>query len=158
MNNIKLLDSLSHYYFQFGIFTTEGQQKVDINVLNTDNTTSKISMKIADVMYFTEYGTITIPGQYILDKSLLYINRLLTEQLSKLVDKILTGNSNQTDIENTLRIIALNTENYIRNYMRYVVKNNNKLGFIINKDVDSNKYIYDLTKLSKYLKCTLMRK
>lgn len=158
MTDIQLLDSLSQYYFKFGIFTSEGQKTVDVDILNTDDTTTKVSMKIADIMFFTENGTISIPGQYILDKSLLYINRLLTEELSPLVDKILTGNSSEGEIENTLRRIALNVENYIRNYMQSVIQNNNRLGSIINEGADSNKYIYNLNELSKYLRCTLLKK
>ena len=158
MNDIQLLDSLSHYYFQLGIFTSEGQQIIDVDVLNTDNTITKVSMKIADVMFFTEYGTITIPGQYILDKSLFYINKLLTNELSIIVEKIFLNNLQEGEIENILQKIAIKVENYIKSYMQNTIKKNNRLGSIINEGSDSNKYIYDLNKLSKYLKCTLKKK
>lgn len=158
MTSLELLDSLSRYYFQFGILTTEGQKTVEVSILNTDDTITKMPMKIADVMYFTEHGTITIPGQYILDKSLLYINRILTDELSKLTDRILEGNSNESEIENTFRRIARNVEDYIKNYMKTTISKNNRLGSIINTDVDSNKYIYDLNDLSKYIKCILLKK
>lgn len=158
MNDLQLLDSLSHYYFQFGIFTADGQQKVDVNIINTDDTQTKVSMSIGDIMYFTEHGTMTIPGQHILENSLVYINRLLSEELSKLVDKILVGNSSESDIENTFRRLALSIQNHVRNYMKSIIKRNNTLGSIINKDVDSNKYIYNLNNLSKYIKCTLFKK
>lgn len=157
MNDIKLLDNLSHYYFKLGIFTSEGNQSVDVNILNTNNTLTKVSMKIADVMFFTENGTITIPGQHILDKSLFYINKLLNEELSKIVDKILIGNSNLTEIESTLHRIANNVEIYIKNYMIKTIEKNNRLGSIINEDKDSNKYIYNLENLSKYIKCLVFK-
>lgn len=158
MNDLELLDSLSHYYFQFGIFTKEGEQKVDVNVLNTDNTITTVKMKIAEVMYFTEYGTVTIPGQFILDKSLVYINRILNTDISLLVDRILEGYSNPTEIETTLKRVAEKAENYIRNFMKNTIKKNNILGNIINEGKDSNKYIYDLNNLSNYLHCILLKR
>lgn len=158
MTDIELLDSLSQYYFKFGIFTAEGQQEVNVDVINTDDTTTTIPMKIADIMYFTEYGTITIPGQHVFEKSTYYINYLLSEELSKLVDRILTNDiTNETEIETILRALAIKVEQYIKSYMMSLIKKNNRLGSIINNK-DSNKYIYNLNNLSKYVKCGLFRK
>lgn len=159
MNNIGLLESLNDYYFQFGIFTAEGLQTVDVNISNTDNTITSIQLKLADVMFFTENGTMTIPGQRILDKSLYYANNLLDEELSNITDRIIMGKINtESELKTRLNALSLKLENQIQGYVRNIIKKNNRLGAIIHKDQDDNKYIYDLNKLSKYIKCKIIKK
>lgn len=152
MDEIKLLESLSKYYIEIGIFTAEGMKTVNIPVISSDTNTS-IQMKIADIMYFTEYGTISIPGTFVLEKSLVQINNLLNDEISRITDEILLGNfKNLSDIDSQFEILCFKIENIIQGYMRSMIQNQNVLSRILEKD-NENKYLYDLDELSKYIKC-----
>lgn len=152
-NEIDLLNFLSKCSFEFGILDSVGEQVVDVNVRNTDDTITTTKMKIRDVMYFTEYGTVTIPGKFILEKSLLYINRLLDKELDKMIDEIFEKEITEEYLLTQMERIALNIQDYIRNYIGSYSTNNNRLGQILNIDEDENRYLYNLIDLKKYITC-----
>ena len=133
---IDLLEFLSKCSFEFGILDSMGEQVVNVNVHNTDDTITVEKMKLKDVMYFTEYGTITIPGKFILEKSLLYINQLLDKELDKLIDEIFEKDITEDYIRKQMERIALNIQDYVRNYIGSYSTNNNRLGQIIHADED----------------------
>ena len=159
MNELKLLGSLSEYYIEYGVFTSEGIKTVKINVEGEDQNTS-IEMKIGDIMFFTEYGTLTIPGTFVLEKSASYIDNLLNDEISDLVDEILNGEvTNESEIESYFRILCLKLENMIQGFMKSLIQNNSRLSEIVKGDkVDDNKYIYNLEELSKYIKCRYFKR
>ena len=158
MNEFKLLESLSKYTIEFGIFDAEGNQVVNVDILNTDDSITKIVMKISEVMYFAEYGTITIPGTFMLDKSLYQIDEFLNDELEKIIDDILDEKiKNENEIDNRFNILCLELENRIKNYIKVIVTNTNRLSNIIN-ETDENKYIYDINKLSNYIKCKYFKR
>ena len=155
---LELLDYLTKWQIEFGVLDAEGQQQVEVNILNTDNSISITQMKVRDVMYFTEYGTITIPGKFILEKSLLYINRILDEELSNMVDSIFKGEATLSSIERMYDEICLKIQDYVRNNMIIYITKTNQLGQIFNEGRDDNKYLYDLIELRKYIKCVAVFK
>lgn len=158
MFNLDLLESLSNYYIEFGIFTSEGMQTVNIPVSSEDKDTI-MQMKIGDIMYFTEYGTLSLPGTFVLEKSLYQINYLLNESLSDLVDRILEEKiQNESEIDSYFQELCLKIQTLVQNYIRSIIQNNNKLDNLLNVDNTDNKYIYDLDKLSDYIKCKYFKK
>ena len=106
-------------------------------------------------MFFTEYGTIQIPGSYILEKSLLYVNNNINEFISNITDKILNKEITQVNqLDNEFSIFCFKLENIIQGYAKTLLQNNNKLSAILSEQKkDDNKYFYDLLELSKYIKC-----
>lgn len=158
MFNLDLLESLSNYYIEFGIFTSEGMQTVNIPV-SSEDTDTIMQMKIGDIMYFTEYGTLSLPGTFVLEKSLYQINYLLNESLSDLVDRILEEKiQNESEIDSYFQELCLKIQTLVQNYIRSMIQNNNKLDNLLNVDNTDNKYIYDLDKLSDYIKCKYFKK
>jgi hypothetical protein len=158
MLNLDLLESLSNYYIEFGIFTSEGMQTVNIPV-SSEDTDTIMQMKIGDIMYFTEYGTLSLPGTFVLEKSLYQINYLLNESLSDLVDRILEEKiQNESEIDSYFQELCLKIQTLVQNYIRSIIQNNNKLDNLLNVDNTDNKYIYDLDKLSDYIKCKYFKK
>ena len=151
--NFDLLKFLSKCSIEFGILNGEGEKLIDVDILNTDDTITTTKLKVADIMYFTEYGTVTIPGKHLLEKSLLYIRQLLNRELEILIPSILDGKETETSIRRRFYNICLRIQDYVRNYMATYISNNNRLGNIINEGKDENKYIFDLSKLSKYIRC-----
>lgn len=155
MNELELLDYLSKCSIEYGILDSNGERLVKATIYNTDNTTTVTKLKIKDIMYYTEYGTLTIPGKRIFQKTSLYIKRLMKEEYKKLVTDIFTKNISKTYITNQLNQLCLKVKNYIRNYMITFIAKANRLGSIIHEDEDENKYIYDMIDLSKYIECRL---
>ena len=151
--SLELLNYLSTCSIHYGILDSEGNKVVEVNILNTDNTITTKEMKVADVMYFTEYGTITIPGKYILQKTTTTIKRMIKEKIEEIVRDIFKEEKTPTYIQNQMNQLCLNIQDLIRNNMITYVKNSNKLGQIIHKDVDDNKYLYDLFELRNYIRC-----
>ena len=150
---IDLLNFLSKVVIEFGILDSEGQLIVNVDLTDSENNLTSIPMTVRDIMYFTEYGTISIPGRFILEKSLVNINKLLDRELNKLTNDILEGDKTESYVRNYVNEICLKIQNLVRNYMISFVKNNNRLGEIIHSDKDENKYIYSLNELSKYIRC-----
>lgn len=151
---IELLDFLSKCSIEFGILDGEGNISVQVNILNTDNTITQQEMKVRDIMYFTEYGTITIPGKFILEKSLLPINNILDQEISLLIDEIFKGDKSEDYIITYMNRVCIKIQDYVRNYMLTYIQRNNVLGQIIHSDTDENRYLYNLIDLSKYIRCT----
>lgn len=154
-SELALLDSLSKYELKLGIFTAEGIQTVPVSVEADDGTVSAIRMKIADVMYFTEYGTISIPGRRVLDRCLPRASLLLEDCLSKIVDEIFSGKATERSIEASLKACALKIESESRAIFSALAKEINVLGSLLENSDDSNKYIFNPGELSKYIRCSV---
>jgi len=155
MNKLELLDYLSHCSIEFGIFDNNGNQSVNGIIYNTDDTITQKKLKVRDIMYMTEYGTITIPGKRILEKTSLYASRRLKEETENLIREIFEKDLDKSYIETVLKRLCLEIRDYIRNYMIVSVEKTNRLGSLIGLDEDQNKYIYDMMDLSKYIECKL---
>lgn len=153
MDELILLSTLSDYSIEFGIFTSEGLQTIDVDITG-ENSIETIKMKIADIMYFTEYGTLSLPGTFVLEKSLNYIDNTLDTEFSNLIEQILNGKIKSVlEIDNFFDRLCLKLENMIQGFVKSMIENNNKLDNILNVDNIKNKYIWDLNKLSTYIKC-----
>lgn len=150
---IELLDFLNSCTIEFGILNGEGETSVDVKILNTDNSISTQKMKINDIFYFTEYGTLTLPGKYIFKKSLPIIKNILNLELSKLIDEIFEGDKNKSYIINRMNMICLKIRDQIRNFLINYIHDNNTLGLILNQDGDDNSYLFPIKNLIQYIKC-----
>lgn len=154
--DVDRLNILNKYSIEFGIFQEDGQKVVEVDVLNTDETTTKVEMTIGEIMYFTEYGTIMIPGKYILEKSLNYINTYIDVVLDDITTKILIDDISDNEIENIFKKFILKFENYVKSLFISYIKSNNIINNILGNN-QQQKYVYDLRKLSKYIKCKLIK-
>lgn len=148
---------LEKFEIEFGIFQEDGSKVVEVNVLNTDDTISTTEMTIADIMYFTEKGTLVLPGRYILEKCLNYINNELDVILDEIITVIVENDINETDIFNRLQVFVINFQNYVKSLFICTIHNINNLGTLLNQK-DENKYLYDLNELEKYIKCKVIKK
>lgn len=152
--NIELLDFLNSCVIELGILDGQGELAVDVNILNTDNSVTIKKMKIKDVVYFTEYGTLTIPGKFILKRSLYFINQILDNELPIIVDRILEDKITKQEISYNINVICLKITEYVRAQLINYAVDNNKLGVIFNKGQDENHYLYPIKDLAKYIKCS----
>lgn len=151
--NFDLLKFLSSCSIEYGILDGDGEQKVNVNILNTDNTVTETKMKVKDVMFFTEYGTITIPGRFILEKLAPEVDQIINHDLDQILDDILYKEENRNSIRNKIDRLCLKIQDRIRQRLETYIKETNTLGSIIHPGKDDNKYIYNLLDLRKYIKC-----
>lgn len=156
-DTITVLDSLNHYSFEFGISSENGQKKVEVNILNTDNSITSTFMSIADIMYFTEYGTMTIPGKFVLEKMLFKINNYIHHELELIINDIFDNDLNENDLYSKLVFLSNNIEIQCKQMMKNFLLESNTLGNLIKQD-DENQYLYKLDKLSNYITCKLIKK
>lgn len=160
MNNkeLEVLNLLNKYELQLGIFDSEGSKKININIIDIDNIEKEIKMSVKDIMFFTEYGTIKLPGYRILEKSLFYINNIFTNDISKLIDKILENLISLQTLEKELKNIEVKLENLIKNYINSLLNNYLKINKILNFEEPKYTYIFDIKELNKYIKCKIVKK
>ena len=109
-------------------------------------------------MFFTEYGTIKLPGYRILEKSLFYINNIFTNDISKLTDKILENLVSEQTLEKELKNIEVKLENLIKNYINSLLNDYLRINKILNVKEPKYIYIFDIKELNKYIKCKIIKK
>ena len=66
---IAIFETVSKYTIEYGIMPEDGSKMLSVSVLNTDDTLTTTKLSVEDVMYLTEYGTMTIPARFILKKA-----------------------------------------------------------------------------------------
>ena len=157
-NELEVLNLLNKYELQLGIFDSEGSKKININIIDIDNIEKEIKMSVKDIMFFTEYGTIKLPGYRILEKSLFYINNIFTNDISKLTDKILENLVSEQTLEKELKDIEVKLENLIKNYINSLLNDYLKINKILNVKEPKYTYIFDIKELNKYIKCKIIKK
>ena len=154
-HRLDLISRLSKYRIEFGIFAEDISKKVSVDILNADDSITKIDMEIGDIMYFTEHGTMTIPARPILETSLYYIETNLNKTLDTITDGILNFYWSEDEVLKHLEEFATSMQIYLRAKVHEMVNNNATLANILDQK-DENKYIYDLKQLKNYIKCKII--
>lgn len=152
-NQILTFQSLGDYLLEFGVFEEDSWKRVRVNILNADSTTTIIDMSIGEIMYFTEYGTLTIPAKPILEIILGWVNNQLDLIIDTIFDGVFDKNWTKKDIEEELNIFIIRTNTYIKGLVKTFDDNN----FLSNL-LGNNKELYNLIDLSKYINIKLIKK
>ena len=152
-NQILTFQSLGDYLLEFGVFEEDSWKRVRVNILNADSTTTIIDMSIGEIMYFTEYGTLTIPAKPILEIILGWVNNQLDLIIDTIFDGVFNKNWTKKDIEEELNIFIIRANTYIKVFVKTFDDNN----FLSNL-LGNNKELYNLIDLSKYINIKLIKK
>lgn len=152
-NQILTFQSLGDYLLEFGVFEEDSWKRVRVNILNADSTTTIIDMSIGEIMYFTEYGTLTIPAKPILEIILGWVNNQLDLIIDTIFDGVFNKNWTKNDIEEELNIFIIRANTYIKGFVKTFDDNN----FLSNL-LGNNKELYNLIDLSKYINIKLIKK
>ena len=152
-NQILTFQSLGDYLLEFGVFEEDSWKRVRVNILNADSTTTIIDMSIGEIMYFTEYGTLTIPAKPILEIILGWVNTPLDLIIDTIFDGVFNKNWTKKDIEEELNIFIIRANTYIKGFVKTFDDNN----FLSNL-LGNNKELYNLIDLSKYINIKLIKK
>ena len=148
-DTLKYLDKVR---FEFGIFDEDANRVETIKVLNLDGTTSSQEMKLSDIMYLTERGTITIPSKPILRNTMRQIQYEFPSLTNKIVHNVIHENWTKKEIREELQLFN-NRINYvlIPNAIQMIISSDNVISGILNAEEDQN-YTFDLKKLQKFIK------
>lgn len=154
---IAQLKALEKYVIEFGIMTDVGTQILEVNIFNTDDTISKMDMFVGDILWLTEYGTMTIPARPVLEKIKLWILRKIPYILDDIVDGIMYENWSNMDIQHKFIEFEFQINSEIKNIFDGVLKSNNTLADLLDVD-DENRYLVSFDILKNYISCRIYQK
>lgn len=154
---IAQLKALEKYVIEFGIMTDVGTQILEVNIFNTDDTISKMDMFVGDILWLTEYGTMTIPARPVLEKIKLWILRKIPYILDDIVDGIMYENWSNMDIQHKFIEFEFQINSEIKNIFDAVLKSNNTLADLLDVD-DENRYLVSFDILKNYISCRIYQK
>lgn len=156
VNKIKLINTLKKYYIEFGVLQEDEYININVNILNIDDTISKIEMNVKDIVYFTEKGTVILPGKHILTKLLYLVDIRINKILNEIVDGVLTDDWTENYIESKLYELEAHLQIYIRSIIRseLVSSSVNVVLGIKNE----NTYYYNFDVLERFIKCKIVKK
>ena len=150
LNKLKFI--LKTHQFKIGVFEEDEFKIVEVDILNTDNTITKHKMTVKDVMYFTEYGTMTIPGKHILRKTKLLLKPFIKNCEIEIIRNYAMGKVNDKNLIDEINIQRLKIQSKAQEYFSLYINDHNEISSILNI-ADTNKYLYDLNKLKQFIKC-----
>ena len=156
-NQVKIFQTLENYSLEFGIFAEDTNTIVQVNILNSDQTVSKLPMTLGDVMYFTENGTLTIPARPVLENLLTWINNKLESIIDEIYDGVFYYDWKEPQVESRLYAFINEGNDFLKTEIENMIENNNYLSTIIGIK-DNQKYLYDPKKLSNFIKLKLIKK
>ncbi len=155
VEKVKLISILNQYYIEFGVLQEDEYIKLNVNILNTDDTISQVEMSVKDIVYFTENGTVTIPGKHILSKLLYLIDFRIDKMLNEIVDGVFEDSWTENYIEAKLQELEAHLQIYIRAMIRSELAGsvNTLLG-----TKNENEYYYNFDVLERFIKCKIVKK
>ena len=156
-DELYLIEKLKDYSIDYGVLEENGLRKVRIDVIDLDDSKSEIEMSVGDIMYFTEYGSLKFPARNILDKTMHYVDMMITEELDSIIEDILENGLTESDIDNRFQALCFRIEQHVKTMFRNEMQNINNLGNILGKE-DENQYLMNLNSLSDYITCKFFKK
>lgn len=155
-NMISLLVDLSTVSFEVGVFEEDAGIEETATISNLDGTVSKVKTTVGEIMYLTENGTISLPGRELLSNILKDISIYINPLLSDLTDRIMNGSiKSSSEIMIYLEVmLAQINHGVIQNSINNTLAQLNNINTILKSNADNN-YIYDISKLSRYIKCKI---
>lgn len=148
----KVTNYLNAVKFEFGIFDEDDNLEETISVYNLDGTVSTAKMKLSEIMYLTEKGTITIPAKPILRRVFQKINYELPEFLTDIFNKIREEKWGTTQLRDRLQWFNTRiNEFFIPTAITEIIASDNVISGLLGEE-EEQKYTYDLRKLKKFIK------
>ena len=156
LEKVKLISILNNYYIEFGVLQEDEYINIDVNILNIDDTISKVNMTVKDIVYITEYGTVTLPGKHILNKLLYLIDIRINKILNEIVDGVIKNDWTENYIEAKLYELEAHLQIYIRSIIRSELVTSSVNAVLGIKDENTYYYNYDV--LEQFIKCKIVKK
>lgn len=152
---LDLIKSLEHYEVELGIL--KENQFVAVAISHGNGNTETFNVPIEDIVYMSEYGTLSFPGTHILQYLLWWTDTQLTERLNKIIDYILERDWTENDIE----IEMYNLESFINNFIKgYIAGQIKEMTFLADKTNQQGltNFPVDISLLKNYVQCKIFKK
>ena len=152
---LDLIKSLEHYEVELGIL--KENQFVTVAIYHGNGNTETFNVPIEDIVYMSEYGTLSFPGTHILQYLLWWTDTQLTERLNKIIDYILERDWTEDDIE----IEMYNLESFINNFIKgYIAGQIKEMTFLADKTNQQGltDFPVDISLLKNYVQCKIFKK
>ena len=152
---LDLIKSLEQYEVELGIL--KENQFVTVAISHGNGNTETFNVPIEDIVYMSEYGTLSFPGTHILQYLLWWTDTQLTERLNKIIDYILERDWTENDIE----IEMYNLESFINNFIKgYIAGQIKEMTFLADKTNQQGltDFPVDISLLKNYIQCKIFKK
>ena len=142
-----------------GVFPEDGSKEETVTILNLDDTTTEIKMNVADIMFFTQYGTISLPPRPIFENLRREIELPLRLTVKKCLSNMMESqNFNSAYVISELEVLQNRINNeIIPKVIQNILAQNSTIANILEVK-DETPYLFDLNKLKKYIKCKIFFK
>lgn len=156
VDKFNIITKLNKYYIEFGVLQEDEYITIDVDILNIDDSISKVQMTVKDIVYFTENGTITLPGKHILTKVLYLIDIRINKILNEIVDGVFNEDWTESYIDAKMDELEAHLQIYIQSIIRNELVSSPTSTLLGIKNENAYYYNYDV--LEKYIKCKIYKK
>lgn len=152
---IELLDFLSGCEVEFGVLDKDGKTLVKGFSVDAQGNAAEMPMEARDAMLMLEYGSVYIPGSFVLERCLLPAGKILDAALSEIAERILEGKETRSSIENEMRETALKIRDMARDKVRSLGYESRYISSKTGEDAQASVYAADLESLSERIDCAV---
>lgn len=147
-----LLNILNKFRFEIGIFDSDSNTMETATIFNLDGSTSTVEMSLSDIMYFTEYGTITLPAKRVLERIGQKIKYEFPDEIKFIIEQVLNHDWQDNEIKRELERYNTRINTYIIPLaINEILSSDNTISGILGQEEDTH-YVFDLRKLKKFIK------
>lgn len=151
---ISLIESLGDYRFEIYVHDKKG--KVVATIRTSADSQTEIEMSVEDIVYLTEYGTITIPGKHLFDHIIYWCSTEINYTLDHIIDNILERNWGEGEIWTEMLAFEAKANGYIQSYLSSYFEKTNLLAGYLGQDV-TNGALTDMDVLKNHIRCKVYR-
>lgn len=147
------IEYLSDCVIEFGVLEPDADLYLPARIINTDGTVTNTRIKANDAMFYVEYGSVSVPGAFLLEKCRLYADRLIDEVFSELIDDIVENGQGVDYAKSKIREMCLKIQDRVRNELRRYVTKTNVLNRALGQPEENSRFVVDLNELASYVRC-----
>lgn len=152
---LDLIKTLEQYEIELGLF--KDGEYIRVGVLHGDGSKTEYQIPVEDIVYMSEYGTISFPGTHMLQYLFYWIETQFTERLEKIWDGVFERHWTETNIEAEMNSFELFINGFIQSYISSQIK---EMTFLADKTNQKGliDFPIDLSLLKNYISCKIFKK
>lgn len=152
---LNLIKTLEQYEIELGLF--KDGEYIRVGVLHGDGSKTEYQIPVEDIVYMSEYGTISFPGTHMLQYLFYWIETQFTERLEKIWDGVFERHWTETNIETEMNSFELFINGFIQSYISSQIK---EMTFLADKTNQKGliDFPIDLSLLKNYILCKIFKK
>ena len=147
-------------YYQIVIEAYNGETVIPIIGYQFGNTSQEITLSVNEILYFTEYGTLSTSGYHLFEKLANWISQKISPVVDRIFDGIFQRNFTEDDVW-----LELNRFEHFMNggalfqYLSEYISDFSFLSNLIGIPEESSEYtVLDRNVLKNYIRCKIYKK